>query len=166
MLVSGTIVKSIFCTGTVYRPSKEQETTVKSVELPDAERQIERTSPAQKDDSVTGHFFRDVYGPFILHPTTKIVVIFVFIIYLTIAIWGCFRLKEGLTPEHIIIEDHYASQYYDKSKHFWVQGLQAHVVLERPPDLTNFNERMKLEELVKEFESTPHSMGREATVFW
>jgi hypothetical protein len=41
-------------------------------------------------------FFRDVAAPFLNNGLVKAAILFIFLLYLGITIWGVFRLKEGL----------------------------------------------------------------------
>ncbi|VDO17870.1 unnamed protein product [Brugia timori] len=68
--------------------------------------------------------FREYYGPFLLDCFTKKVFIFIYIIYLSLAILGCTMLKEGLNPKFLVLDSFYLSKFYIlMDETFWEEGM-------------------------------------------
>ena len=98
---------------------------------------------------------------------------------------GCINFREGLNPGNLVTNDHYIARYFEDIKLFWKSGAQLHVAIIDPPELVDPNGRWlilttslheppiddamfrnQILSTVKDFENTPYTMGREATVFF
>uniref|UniRef100_A0A0K0DYQ7 SSD domain-containing protein n=1 Tax=Strongyloides stercoralis TaxID=6248 RepID=A0A0K0DYQ7_STRER len=85
-------------------------------------------------------FFSTTYCDILLHPLVKGIVLFLFILYLIIAIYGCLNIKMGLEPNDLLPENSYgkrtlrmAEKYfsdYGSSLHVWMYNL-SHIDFER-----------------------------------
>ncbi|CAG9538367.1 unnamed protein product [Cercopithifilaria johnstoni] len=118
-------------------------------------------------ETIISKIFREYYGPFLLDRFTKKVFIFLYIIYILLAILGCTMLKEGLNPKFLVLDSFYLSKFYilmDES--FWEEGLQMQVVVNSPPDLFNPIERKKFQNMLNDFENTEYTMRHNATMIW
>uniref|UniRef100_A0A0N4ZGA0 SSD domain-containing protein n=1 Tax=Parastrongyloides trichosuri TaxID=131310 RepID=A0A0N4ZGA0_PARTI len=81
-------------------------------------------------------FFRTTYCDILLHPLIKTTILFLFVCYLILAIYGCFNIKMGLEPNDLLPENSYgkrtlkmAEKYfsdYGSSLHVWMYNL-SHV---------------------------------------
>ena len=64
-------------------------------------------------------FFRDVVGTWLNRPTSKALVLTVFLLYLGLACWGVTNLKEGLEKRRLSRFDSYSVSYYNtEDKYF------------------------------------------------
>lgn len=111
-------------------------------------------------------FFRKYYGPFLMNPITKVGVILSFIAYLAISFYGCYRIKDGLQPDKLVLRSHFVHKYFDMMDDFWAEGMQAHIVVNNPPNLTIGENREKILNMVTRFENTSHTLASNATLFF
>ncbi|KAK6299791.1 hypothetical protein J4Q44_G00298240 [Coregonus suidteri] len=56
------------------------------------------------------HFFKKHYGPFLVKPWTKVCVILLYSVYLTISIYGCFQIQEGIDLRNLAADDSYVNR--------------------------------------------------------
>jgi hypothetical protein len=87
--------------------------------------EMDRNLPTHVDkDTLVAKFFREYYGPFLLSTETKICVLLMYLIYIGLAITGCFMVKEGLSPTVLIKDDFYLHKFFTMmDETFWDQGL-------------------------------------------
>jgi len=111
-------------------------------------------------------FFRNFYGPFLMHPVTKVCVGVIFLVYLAISFWGCWIIKDGLQPQKLVLRSHYLHKYFELMDDFWHEGMQAHIIVNNPPNLTIAQNRSKMFDIVHAFEDTDHSLASNATLFF
>ncbi|KAK0429459.1 hypothetical protein QR680_011390 [Steinernema hermaphroditum] len=112
-------------------------------------------------------FFKEWFGPVLVHPVVRALVAVWFCIYLGFAIYGCSQIREGLEPVNLLVSDSYAIPHYRSlEKYFWHYGSIVQVVVNNPPDLRNRNERAKIEQMVHDFANTKHSIGDGSVQFW
>ena len=58
-------------------------------------------------------FFRDIFGPLIMNPWIKVLVLLIYVGYLACAIWGCFLIELGLTEQNLVREGSKANKFLD-----------------------------------------------------
>ena len=58
-------------------------------------------------------FFREYYGPFIVHHITRYCVLGLYVIYACIAAYGWSTLRQGLNPKHLVGDDQPFQPYVD-----------------------------------------------------
>lgn len=110
-------------------------------------------------------FFRDRYGPLLLHPIGKVCALILFLAYLAVAAYGCSQMGSGLQPEKLSYSSHYASKYL-RSNYYFDNGMQVCVTVENVPNLTLSSERQIMLDMASEFEDSPYTYGANATQFW
>jgi hypothetical protein len=75
---------------------------------------------------ILGTYFR--YAPILMQPIVRGLVLCWLVIYLSIAIFGCTRLKEGLRPVNLLVDDSYARPHYlALEDYFWKYGAELQV---------------------------------------
>ncbi|GMT06619.1 hypothetical protein PENTCL1PPCAC_28793 [Pristionchus entomophagus] len=121
---------------------------------------------AHSEPSMIIKWIGEKFGPFLLRDSMRALATFVFLIYLSIALYGCVNFREGLNPGNLVTNDHYIARYFEDIKHFWKAGPQLHVAVLSPPNLIERSNRDGLMSVVSSFENTPYTMGREGTVFF
>uniref|UniRef100_A0A915HVW1 SSD domain-containing protein n=1 Tax=Romanomermis culicivorax TaxID=13658 RepID=A0A915HVW1_ROMCU len=140
-----------------------------SLPLPDVAN-VEGKSHDQKEcqhkDPLLNRFFRHYYGPFLMHPATKFGIVIVFFLYLAVSFYGCYIIQEGLQPQKLVLRSHYLHKYFQMMDDFWAEGMQAHIVVNNPPNLTSVLNRRRIFEMVASFENTSHSLASNATLFF
>uniref|UniRef100_A0A0R3RTW7 SSD domain-containing protein n=1 Tax=Elaeophora elaphi TaxID=1147741 RepID=A0A0R3RTW7_9BILA len=126
-----------------------------------------KTQPmGKKENTRTQYFFGHIYAQFILRKECAILTYIFYCIYIAIAMIGCFNYSEGLEPENLVTNDHYTSHYFSDLKNFWVRGTQLHVAVLHPPNFTDPIQREKMMAVVRAFENTEYTLGRDGTIFF
>ncbi|CAB3407453.1 unnamed protein product [Caenorhabditis bovis] len=116
---------------------------------------------------LTARFFADWYAPVLMHPVVRALSMIWFVIYLMGASYGCSRIKEGLEPVNLLVEDSYAIPHYRLlEKYFWKYGPQLQIVVNNAPDLRNHTNRDRIHSMVLDFATSKHAIGLESVEFW
>ncbi|KRY40354.1 Patched domain-containing protein 3 [Trichinella spiralis] len=129
-------------------------------------RKIPLEKRCSKAESVSSTFFQKYYGHCLFHPAVKVVVCFLYLIYIGLAIWGCIVIKEGLRPADLVHENHYVTKFYKLSRDFRNCGMQVHILVNNPPDLSVAENRQRVLDMVHAFEGSAFTMGSNGTVFF
>ncbi|KRY77645.1 Patched domain-containing protein 3, partial [Trichinella pseudospiralis] len=119
-----------------------------------------------KAESVSSTIFQKYYGQCLFHPFVKVAVCFLYLIYIGLAIWGCIVIREGLRPADLVHKDHYVTKFYRLSRDFRNCGMQVHIVVNNPPDLSVTENRQRVLDMVHAFEDSAFTMGSNGTVFF
>ncbi|KFD58415.1 hypothetical protein M513_00641 [Trichuris suis] len=127
---------------------------------------MDLSNDAEPHETLTSIFFQKYYGRILFKPCVKVVVCLLYVIYAGIAIWGCLVIKEGLRPADLVHANHYVVKFYRMSTPFRMQGMQAHVVINRPQNLTLSKNRDRLFDLLRELEHKDYTLGSNATIFF
>lgn len=137
---------------------------------PDKQHQIRKFNANEVNNgdapSLPSRFFRNVLGPILVKPLCKAFICVLFVAYLAGAIVGCMQYKEGLNPANLVTGDHYVADFFHVVSKFWDQGAQLHVAVLKPPNFTDPVARESMMAMVRAFENTDYTMGREGTVFF
>lgn len=116
---------------------------------------------------LTSRFFGEWYAPVLMHPVVRGIAMVWFVIYLLGASYGCSRIKEGLEPVNLLVEDSYAIPHYRLlEKYFWKYGQQVQIVINNAPDLRNHTSRDRVHAMVLDFATSKHAIGMESVQFW
>ncbi|CAJ0927310.1 unnamed protein product, partial [Mesorhabditis belari] len=120
-----------------------------------------------EDDPATTRFFTNWFAPILMHPVVKGLVLVWFIIYLLISGYGCSKIKEGLEPINLLVQDSYAIPHYKMlQQYFWKYGATLQLVVNNAPDMRNATERRRLKTMITEFASSKHSCGPDSIQYW
>ncbi|CAI5438962.1 unnamed protein product [Caenorhabditis angaria] len=118
-------------------------------------------------EPMTAKFFGDWYAPILMHPVVRGLAMFWFIIYLLGASYGCSKIKEGLEPINLLVEDSYAIPHYHLlEKYFWKYGPQLQIVVNNAPDLRNHTTRDRIHAMILDFATSKHAIGIESVECW
>lgn len=118
-----------------------------------------------------------------MQPVVRLFAVIWYFIYIGIAVYGCFQLREGLEPVNLLVEDSYAIPHYRTlEQYFWHYGASLQVlyyldciercffwfqiVVNNAPDMRNLADRNRLREMAHEFANTRHSIGDASIQFW
>ncbi|VDN08148.1 unnamed protein product [Thelazia callipaeda] len=117
------------------------------------------------------YIFSHFYVQLLLHKGCALLTFIFYTTYLTFAIIGCFnysipKSQEGLEPENLVTNNHYTAHYFADLKNFWIQGTQLHVAVKNSPNFTDPLQRERIMGVVRAFENTEYTMGREGTIFF
>lgn len=55
--------------------------------------------------------FRYYYGPAILHPVSKVVIMLWYLIYISVSIYGLSIIKTGINPTELVVDDHFSNRW-------------------------------------------------------
>uniref|UniRef100_A0A5S6QRE5 SSD domain-containing protein n=1 Tax=Trichuris muris TaxID=70415 RepID=A0A5S6QRE5_TRIMR len=124
------------------------------------------SNEAVAQESLTSVFFHKYYGGLLFNPYVKAIVCLLYAVYAGVAIWGCLVIKEGLRPAELVHSDHYVVKFYRMSAPFRNRGMQAHVVVNNPQNLTLSENRDRLFDLVRQLEDKDYTLGSNGTIFF
>ena len=75
-------------------------------------------------------FFKRHYGPFLIKPWTKVGVVLLYVGYVTLAVYGCFQVQEGIEMSNLAADDSYVNKYYaDERRYFSGYGPTVMVMV-------------------------------------
>uniref|UniRef100_A0A2K5DVK2 Patched domain containing 3/pseudo n=1 Tax=Aotus nancymaae TaxID=37293 RepID=A0A2K5DVK2_AOTNA len=111
-------------------------------------------------------FFRDYFGPLLTSTESKFFVVFLYILYLTSSIYGCFQVGEGLDLRNLASDDSYITPYFNVEEgYFSDYGPRVMVIVTKKVDYWDKDVRQKLENCIKIFEKNYYT-DRNFTEFW
>lgn len=133
-----------------------------------------RPNPTLDDNHAAGvdkdwmsHMFQHWFGPVLVHPVMKAVVMIWFVLYLGLAGWACSKVQQGLEPVNLLVSSSYAVPHYRALEHyFWRYGSEAQICVNNAPNMTDPAEKKKILDMVHDFATSPHSVGTEGVQFW
>ncbi|XP_020350162.1 patched domain-containing protein 3 [Oncorhynchus kisutch] len=100
------------------------------------------------------HFFKKHYGPFLVKPWTKVCVILLYSVYLSISIYGCFQIQEGIDLRNLAADDSYVNRYYDDEKaYFYEYGPNIMVIIRGEFAYWEEKNMLDLESCVEDFKN-------------
>ncbi|XP_015461356.3 patched domain-containing protein 3-like [Astyanax mexicanus] len=100
------------------------------------------------------HFFKKYYGPFLTKSWTKVFVILLYMLYLTVSIYGCFQIKEGIDLRNLAADDSYVVRYYDDEKAYFSEyGPNIMVIVRSEFSYWDEKNMSDLESCVEDFKN-------------
>ncbi|XP_054847761.1 patched domain-containing protein 3-like [Eublepharis macularius] len=97
-------------------------------------------------DHPMNEFFRNYFGPFLMHPWTKVSVVVLYLGYLSSSIYGCTQVKEGIDLRNLASDHSYVIQYYDwTDEYFKEYGPRVMVVVTESVEYWDSSVRADLE---------------------
>ncbi|XP_077994624.1 patched domain-containing protein 3-like [Glandiceps talaboti] len=118
----------------------------------------EKTPPKVEDNE---HFctkvFQRLYGPFIVTLPVKIITVLAFVVYLTVAIWGCLQLQEGIRLKNLANDDSYAVQFYNlEDEYFKVYGPAVTIAINDEVDYSDTSVQNEIENVIRDIEESDY----------
>jgi hypothetical protein len=124
-------------------------------------------NPKDNKEHVMMIFFRDVLATSLNKTPIKLLVIFVFIIYLSIGIYGCTMVKEGLDRRKLSRDDSYSVQFYDYEDRFFREyPYRIQVVINETMNYADPEVQSRIEEMLQKFERSPFVADKILTESW
>ncbi|CAD6190998.1 unnamed protein product [Caenorhabditis auriculariae] len=118
-------------------------------------------------EPATARFFGEWYAPVLMNPIVRALAMIWFVIYLVFAGYGCSKIKEGLEPVNLLVQDSYAIPHYRLlEKYFWKYGAQLQIVVNNAPDFREPSTRDRIHAMVGDFATSRHAIGLESVDFW
>lgn len=65
------------------------------------------------------NFFKDYYGPFLIKPWVKGVVIFLYVVYLAASIYGCFHIQQGIELYDLAADNSHVTRFNKKDREYF-----------------------------------------------
>ncbi|XP_076616994.1 patched domain-containing protein 3-like [Chaetodon auriga] len=65
------------------------------------------------------NFFKDYYGPFLIKPWVKGVVIFLYVVYLAASIYGCFHVQQGIELYDLAADNSHVTRFNRKDREYF-----------------------------------------------
>ncbi|CAB3405377.1 unnamed protein product [Caenorhabditis bovis] len=121
---------------------------------------------ARKSRGAMGHFFRDYYVPFLLNWKTKITMLFVFIAYVLISIYGMCVMEQGLDYDKLLLHSDPLVEALKREIELFHGGDQIEIAVKNAPNVLIAQNRDRMETIAQEFENISYSLGPKGTSFW
>ncbi|CAJ0564444.1 unnamed protein product, partial [Mesorhabditis spiculigera] len=130
----------------------------------------EEIEKAKQPDAIspTRYLFENKLAPFLCKPSTRMVLICLYGVYIATAFYGCSLLTPNLTPSRLVVDDSPLIHYLHLAEnHIWAEGLIGLVYVNNAPDFSKHPEEIeRMLKFVSELENTPYSMGPNSTRLW
>merc|ERR1719222_368050 len=105
-------------------------------------------------------FFRDRVGTWLNKPSSKALMLTIFLIYVGFAAWGVTNLKEGLQKRRLSRFDSYSVDFYDaEDKYFRTYPFRINVVVSGELDYSNKEVQDDMANLLAAMENTTYIDG-------
>ncbi|CAH1799201.1 unnamed protein product [Owenia fusiformis] len=111
-------------------------------------------------------FFKTYFGPVLMHPVSKVLVILTFLGYMGVAIWGVFNLREGLELKNLAPDDSYATSFYhhDDSLFNSIYGPRLQVAITQQLDYWNASSLEEVDKLINELKRSKWIFDNETMI--
>ncbi|CAD5211100.1 unnamed protein product [Bursaphelenchus okinawaensis] len=119
-----------------------------------------------KSRGIMGQFFRQYYIDFILNTKTKILMLFIFIGYLTLSVYGILTMEQGLDYEKLLLNTDPLVRTVKMEIELFHGGDQIEIAVSKAPDMTKAENRRLVDKIVAEFESIEYAIGPKGTQLW
>lgn len=101
-------------------------------------------------------FFRKHYGPCLTTVWAKAVVTVLYVAYISISIYGCTTIQEGIDLKNLAVDQSYVVRYYeDEKQYFDHYGPNVMLAVNGTFPYWEKTERAQLETCIKEFQELP-----------
>ncbi|XP_015275366.1 PREDICTED: patched domain-containing protein 3-like [Gekko japonicus] len=116
----------------------------------------DETTGAEFEHPMNG-FFRKYFGPFLVHPWTKVFVVVLYVGYLGSSIYGCTQVKEGIDLRNLASDHSYVIQYYNwEDEYFKEYGPRVMVIVPENIPYWNSSVRADLENCMQLIENSTY----------
>ncbi|CAG2166800.1 unnamed protein product [Oppiella nova] len=124
-------------------------------------------NPKDNKEHVMMLFFRDVLAVSLNKTPVKLFVIFMFLVYLSIGIYGCTMVKEGLDRRKLSRDDSYSVQFYDyEDRYFREYPYRIQVVVNETLNYADPDVQKKIEDMLQKFERNHFVADKVLTESW
>lgn len=101
-------------------------------------------------------FFRKFYGPFLTTGVAKSAVVLLYISYISISIYGCTTIQEGIDLKNLAVDQSYVVQYYEDERTLFAEyGPVVMLAVNASFPYWDKVERAQLESCILEFQDLP-----------
>ncbi|KAM9308211.1 patched domain-containing protein 3 [Gastrophryne carolinensis] len=111
-------------------------------------------------------FFYKYYGPFLCKPWTKVLVLVVYLLYLSVSIYGCIQIKEGIDIRNLAKANSSLTHFYDiEALYFSKYGPRVMVVVTSEASYWEIKTREVIEVCMQNLEKSKY-IAKEYSVSW
>ncbi|KPP59988.1 patched domain-containing protein 3-like [Scleropages formosus] len=116
----------------------------------------DKTTNTEKTQPMN-NFFKKYYGPFLTKTWTKVFVVFLYIGYVAVSIYGCFHIQEGIDLRNLAPDDSYIVNHYtNEEMYFSEYGPNVMVVVtDKEFPYWNESDRTTLALCLQDFQKLP-----------
>ncbi|XP_066298693.1 patched domain-containing protein 3-like [Branchiostoma lanceolatum] len=95
--------------------------------------------------------------PFILKPSSKVIIFILYAAYLGVAIWGCFQIRMGLEYQNVVADDSHVRGYYDAEEtHFKTFGRKVDIFVTEPKEYWTLDVQQAVLDKLKAFDQSQY----------
>lgn len=100
------------------------------------------------------NFFKDYYGPFLIKPGVKGVVIFLFVVYLATSIYGCFHVQQGIELYDLAADNSHVTSFNMKDRQYFSDyGPTVMVIVSEEFPYWDNTKRLQLQGCIEGFKT-------------
>ncbi|XP_027861598.1 patched domain-containing protein 3 [Xiphophorus couchianus] len=112
------------------------------------------------------NFFKDYYGPCLMKPWVKGVVVFVYLAYLAISVFGCFHMQQGIELFDLAADDSHVTKFNIKDRqYFYDYGPSVMVIVKGKLAYWDKDKRSQLQACIEGFKEL-HFIDRDVYTSW
>ena len=128
-------------------------------------------TPAKHDGGIDDHiimrFFRDYFGPFLMKPYTKIIVILLDGLYLAGALYGCMHVRSEFAYETVANQGSYLSHYYSSRDVYFNQyGMSVGIMIVGELDYSDAKIQDDIYGIIESFTNDSAFFSDDNTLCW
>ncbi|XP_038147040.1 patched domain-containing protein 3-like [Cyprinodon tularosa] len=124
----------------------------------------EQTGAEKK--TVVSNFFKDYYGPFLMKPWVKCVVLIIYLAYLATSIFGCFHIRQGTELYDLAADKSHVTRFNIKERqYFYEYGPSVMVIVKDDMAYWDKSKRSQLQGCLEDFKEL-HFVDREFYTSW
>ncbi|XP_023211587.1 patched domain-containing protein 3-like [Centruroides sculpturatus] len=120
-----------------------------------------------REEEFTMALFKNLLGKILSNPLVKVTIIIIFIINLSLGIFGTFFIKDGVKYEHLFEKDSLITEGIRINfKYFTRYSYPFHIIINETLDYSNIKIQNSIKTLLRKFEEHPNIAGEEFAVSW
>uniref|UniRef100_A0A1A8IRG0 Patched domain-containing protein 3 n=2 Tax=Nothobranchius kuhntae TaxID=321403 RepID=A0A1A8IRG0_NOTKU len=127
--------------------------------------QYDQSTGAEKKQRAS-NFFMEYYGPFLTKPWVKVMVMFIYFLYLASSIFGCFHIQQGIELYDLAADNSHVTKFIRKDRqHFSDYGLSVMVIVKNEFPYWDETKRCQLQACLEDFKE-PQFVDRDIFTSW
>ncbi|KAM4718191.1 patched domain-containing protein 3 [Anableps anableps] len=115
---------------------------------------------------LASNFFKDYYGPCLMKPWVKGVVVIVYLAYLSTSVFGCFHIQQGIELYDLAADNSHVTRFNIMDRqYFYDYGPSVMVIVKGEMAYWDENKRSQLQACLEDFKE-PHFIDRDIYTSW